>query len=228
MALLEIGGIAIPKGYAPLAKIPEGTPPERIRYIENGHEHGPFLFDPTDPDYQALMATCKADEKTIREALDLELRARRLPFRSKGCSNIRCLENQGLRKFLFLLRPPLFDPPPEVPRDDRAQQHRGNTCVGLHVDERGTYHLVRRWLHTHSPFAPQNQLLDDFAWRICSTLSTCRETISRHMADKELSDIASVIADAIHRAFSQTNVQSASYPDWFRVEQSGMEGGMRL
>lgn len=215
---MRVEGLQIPAAYTPLTG-EEAIEPEHIRYLEGRRQHGAFRFDETSLEYQEFYERCKMQEKEIRTVMDACMANWRLPFRCKGGSNIRCLRNQGKRKITFLLRPLLFDPPDEVPKDNRMPQHSGNTNIAMHIDEQGTYQLTRWWLHTKSYLSAQNALLNTFASDVCSRALRTREELSNLLHVGNTQGAGELLAESVARSFYHVATKANHLPDWYMVER---------
>ena len=104
-SFLILDNVRIPKAFTPLQVWQKKHPQELVdgSALRVLHEKYTFVFDKNDPEFLLFLEKCTQDTRDLRNALELELRVRNLPF------SVKAKPPATKREIGFLIRPPFFE-----------------------------------------------------------------------------------------------------------------------
>jgi len=145
--VLVLDGVRIPKAYTPLKDWQKQHPGEEVdgNAIRVFQEKYTFVFDKDDPEFLAFLDQCKTDTKSLRVALEQELRSRELPF------TVKSKPPASKRELGFLIRPPFFASSAE--KEGRLEF--SSLMFVFHFDENHILQSVRFSIRENDPVYAQ-------------------------------------------------------------------------
>lgn len=214
----RVENIIIPKAFTCCGKHDGRSPLYYFSSSWDGRRQGPFSFDPTDQDFQLLLAHQKEVSRYINNSLSAEFRLRKLPFVT-SFRPIESLQRSRRRRLYFLLRPPLMVT--DSPDKNRMHNHAGTSAFVIHADEEGRIHVFRQFRHVKEGDG-DNSLLDLFSGDVNRQLIFVRDEIREALCANASEQVVQFLASAVENAFKQIDETDDIDRDWYIPHEAKM------